>query len=87
MNAAVCRQRPLVVMEFAQGRSVADRDDRGCRQPLMQQPVKGLFTGLIERCGGLVEEQPLRRVQEGAGDAEPLLLAERQHAVPVRLFG
>ena len=55
-------------------------------QPLLQQAVQRRLGGFVERRGRLVEEQIIRRVQQRARDGEPLLLAERQHAIPVRLL-
>ena len=73
-------------MERGERRAVADRHDSRGREPLLQQMVERGLGGLIERGRGLVEEQEVRRVQQCAGDAQPLLLAERQHAVPMRLL-
>ena len=83
---AVAFQRQAAAVERVQRRAVADRDDGRVRQPLLQQPVERGLGRLVERGGGLVEEQLVRLLQQRAGDAEPLLLAERQHAVPVRLL-
>ena len=58
----------------------------GAGQLLLQQAIERGFGGFVERGGGLVEEQELRRLQQRACDAEPLLLAERQHPVPVLLL-
>ena len=55
-------------------------------EPLFQQPIERGLGRLVERGGRLVQEQIVRRMQQRARDAEPLLLAERQHAVPVRLL-
>ena len=65
---------------------MADRYDGGARQAPFEQPVERGFARFVERGGGLVQKQIVRRVQHGAGDAEPLLLAERQHPVPMRLL-
>ena len=73
-------------MERRERRAVADRHDGRFRQALLEQPVERRLRRLVERGGGLVEEQEIGRLQEGARDAEALLLAERQHAVPVRLL-
>ena len=57
-----------------------------CLEPLVEQAVDRGLRRLVERGRGLVEEKIVRRLQDGAGNAEPLLLSERQHPVPVRLL-
>ena len=74
-------------MPLRQCRAVADRDDGRARQALRQQPVEVGLGGIVERGGGFVEQQDIRPLQQRAGDGEALLLAERQHPVPVILAG
>ena len=74
------------LVERRKRRAVADRDDRRARQPLLQQPVELGLRRLVERRRRLVEKQEIRLLQQRARDAEALLLAERQHPVPVRLL-
>src|SRR6516225_3450823 len=57
-------QRDATLVEGLQRRAVADRDDRGVRQAFREQTVEPRFRRLVERGGGLVEEQILRLVQE-----------------------
>jgi len=52
----------------------------------VEQAVHGGFRRFVERRGGFVEKQEIRLVQQRARKAKPLLFAERQLAVPVRLF-
>ena len=65
---------------------MADRNQRGVGQARLQQLVERGFRCLVERGGRLVEEQIVGRLEERAGDAKPLLFAEREHAVPVRIL-
>ena len=48
-----------------------------------KQLVKRGFSRLVERGRGLVQKKIIGRLENGARDAETLLLAEREHAVPV----
>jgi len=66
---------------------VSDRDDGRRGKPRFQQSIKRRLRRLVERRGGFVEKQIIRRLQEGARNAESLLLAERQDPVPMRLVG
>ena len=54
-----------------------------CRQFLLEQAIQRGLRGFVERGGGFVEEQVLRRVQQRAREPEALLLAERERPVPV----
>src|SRR2546428_165499 len=87
-TAEICRAQggQVPAVERAQRRAVADRDDGGLAQPLLHEPVERGLGGLVERGGRLVEEQIVGRVQDRPGDGEPLLLADREHPVPVRLL-
>src|SRR4051794_29287771 len=79
-------QREALAVECRERRAMADRDDSSVGQPLLQQPIELGFGRLVERGGGLGEGQEVRLLPERARDAEPLLLAERQLPVPVRLL-
>src|SRR5689334_9971749 len=83
---AVAREHEAAVVEGGEGGAMPDRDDGGVRQPLAQQLIERRFGRFIERRRRLVEEEIIRRMQQRARDAEPLLLAEREHAIPVRLL-
>src|SRR5215471_4967769 len=79
-------QRELTMVESLQRRAVTDRNQGGGRQRLAEQTIECGLRRLVERGGRLVEEQEGRCVQQRARHAEALLLAERQHPVPVRLL-
>ena len=49
----------------------------------VQQRIERGFGSLVERGRRLVQEQEIRRLQDGARNPEPLLLAERERPVPV----
>ena len=83
---ALGMQRQMPVVEREEGRAVADRHHRRAREPLLQQPVQLGFRRLVQRGRGLVQKQIVGRLQNRAGDAEALLLTERQDLVPVRLL-
>ena len=59
-----------------------DADHRRCRQGIGDQAIERRLLLLIGRRGGLIEEQPVRLDQEGAGDREPLLLARATAPAP-----
>src|SRR5258708_32412537 len=82
-SAFECEPAP---MERRERRAVADRNDGRSRQPLLDEPVQRRLRRLIERRRGLIEEQEIGLLKECPRDAETLLLAEREHAVPVRLL-
>src|ERR1700742_2894297 len=65
---------------------MADGDDGRPGQALLQQAVEPGLRWLVQRRRGLVQEQVLRSLQQRAGEREALLLAERQHPVPVVTF-
>ena len=64
-----------------------DRDNRCAGEPLGKEAVELRFGRLVERGRGLVEKEVVGRLEDGARDSKALLLAERQHAVPMRLLG
>src|SRR5258705_6523448 len=82
---AIAHQADIALMEGVQCRPVADRDDRGLRQLLLEQAVQRGLRGFVERGGRLVEEQVVRRVQQRAYEPEALLFAQRQRPIPVPL--
>src|SRR5262249_53677489 len=55
---------------------VRDADDRRVGQALVDEAVEPRLDGLVERCRGLVEEQPFRLLEQRARDRQALLLAE-----------
>ena len=55
----------------------------GVRQFLLQQRKQSLGGSIVQRGGGFVHRQNLRAVQQGAGDADALLLAVRQARLPI----
>jgi hypothetical protein len=63
-----------------------DRNDRGIRQFLFNQPVERGLRGFIEGSGRLVEKQVFRGVQQRPRKPKALLFAEREHSVPMRLL-
>src|SRR5215207_318081 len=83
---ATARECDIALVESIERRAVSDRDDGGGRQFLLEQPIQRLLRGLVERRGGLIEEQVLRRMQQRACDSKPLLFAERQRSVPVSVL-
>ena len=68
-------QRESSVMKLRHGGTVGDRDHGESRQPLLEQGVERLFRCLVHGRRGLVEEQPVGSVHEGASEADSLLLA------------
>src|SRR5436309_1498410 len=61
-------------MEGAQRGPMADAHDGGTRETGPDEPVQLRFGGLVERGGGLVEEEPLRPLHESADERDALLL-------------
>src|SRR3977135_462212 len=70
-------------MERRQGRPMASRYGRRCRDPLEKESIERRLRWLIERSGCLVEEEIVWDVQDRASQAEALLFAQRQYAVPM----
>src|SRR6185295_11603228 len=75
--------RDLLIVKGLQGGAMADADDAGLRQALADQAVEIAFAGLVEGRGGLVEEDEVRAMQEGARDGDALLLAAGEQGLPV----
>src|SRR6185437_10758787 len=80
---ALAFERHLALVESFQRRAMADRDNAAVGQLLREQAIERGLRGLVERGGGLVEEQEFGGLQQRPRDAETLLLAERQHPVPM----
>src|SRR6266568_530424 len=57
-------------VEGAERRAMADGDDRGLRQAPGQHPVQLGLELLVERGGRFVHEQPVRPLEQRAGDRE-----------------
>src|SRR3982074_2287279 len=83
---AVADQHDVALVEDLERGAMADRDDGGCRQFLLEQTIQRRLGGLIQRRGRLVEEQILRPMQQRAREPEALLLAGREDSVPVRFL-
>ncbi|MNI79526.1 hypothetical protein D3C73_1359870 [compost metagenome] len=58
-------------------------DQRHLRQFIDQQAIHQLLGFIVQRAGGLVEEQNIRAGQNRTGECHPLLLAWRQAVAPV----
>src|ERR1700681_4159638 len=83
---AVADQHDVALVEGCERGAMTDRDDGGCRQFLLEQTIQRRLRGLIQRRSRLVEEQILRPMQQRARQPEALLLAEREHPVPMRFL-
>src|SRR5882762_4306070 len=81
---AVAGKLHIALMEGFKRRAMADRDDGGCRQFLLDQAIQCRLRGFIERGGGFIEEQILRRMQQRACEPKALLFAKREESGPVR---
>ena len=62
---------------------MAHADHGGPGQVVAQEPVEMGFDLLVHRGRGLVEEEPVRLLQERAREGDPLLLTGRQGLRPV----
>src|SRR5258706_1149654 len=82
----ITEQHEMALVEGLKRGAVTDRDDGGCRQFLLEETIERGFRGFIERGRGFIEEQILRRVQQRACQPKPLLLAQGENSVPVRVF-
>src|SRR5947199_5868703 len=80
---AILHQRQATRVEGGKRRTVSDRNNGNVRQPILDELVEPRLRRLVERGARLVKEQEVGRMQDRARDAEPLLLAEREHPVPV----
>src|SRR5262249_35751633 len=76
MDLAVALQDETAAMECAERRAMPDRQDCRAFEPYVEKAIEHGFRRLIERRSRLVEEKVIRRMQNGAGNAEALLLAE-----------
>src|SRR5262245_41031030 len=77
------RQRQPAAVVVGRAGPVRDAEDPGAGQALLEQLVDLLLAGVVEGGGGLVEEEPVRPVQQRAGDREALLLAAAHLQTPV----
>src|SRR5262245_60644557 len=77
-------QREEALVERGEARAVANRDDGRAGQPLDHEVIERGLRGLVERARRLVEEEPLRLLQQCARDRKPLLLAARKLVGPIR---
>lgn len=69
-------ESPLVMARHS--RPVCNTHQRRGGEVLAQELIHVAF-GLLIECGrGLIEEQPLRLIEQRAGNGEPLLLSRRQ---------
>src|SRR5262245_5076456 len=68
-DLAVALQHETAAMERGERRAVADRYDRGAPESRVEKAVKRGFGRLIERSRRLVEEEIIRRLEDGAGNA------------------
>jgi len=71
-------ERQSSVMKLRHGGAVGDRDHGESREPRLEQGGERLLRGLVHGRGGLVQEQPVGSVDEGAREADPLLFAARE---------
>ena len=60
-----------------------DGEHAGVRQFAVQHLEDQPFAARVEGVGGLFHEKPGRLLQQHPREAEPLLRAQRQHAIPV----
>ena len=63
------------VVEGREGRAVPDGYHGGVGQVFLDDPVDLGLGGLVERGGRFVQEQPVRLLEQRAGNGEALLLA------------
>src|SRR6202049_3799332 len=76
----------MALVEGLKRTTMADRDHGRCRQLLRKQTIERRLGGLIERRGRFIEEQILWRMQKRACQPKPLLLAEGEYPVPMRVL-
>src|SRR5271169_5035257 len=80
---SIALERQAAAMESEQRRTMADGYNGRAGEPLGEEAVERCFRRLVERGCGLIQKEIIRRLQNGTSNAETLLLAEREHAVPV----
>src|SRR2546428_12318033 len=73
----------LASVEGAKRSPVAHAEQGDLREPLAQEPVEARLGRLVQRRGRLVEEEPVRLLDKGAREGDPLLLARREPQRPV----
>ncbi|MNN23768.1 hypothetical protein D3C81_1371740 [compost metagenome] len=57
------------------GKAVGDDDGGAALHQGVERLLYQLFAGGVERAGGFIEDEDLRRAQDGAGNRDALLLA------------
>jgi hypothetical protein len=72
-------------LQCNQRRAMPDRDDGRVRQNLAQHAADFRFQLLVKRRCRLIEEQPIRLVENSPRDSQTLLLAARKALGPVVL--
>src|SRR5262245_24700955 len=70
-------------VEGVQGGSMADAEQRRLGKPLAHQPIEAGLRRLVHRRGRLVEKEPLRLLDQRAGEGDALLLSGREPESPV----
>ena len=70
-------------MQCNQGGTMPDGDDSRVRQNLAQRAIDFRFQLLVKRRCRLIEEQPIRLVENSTRNSQPLLLAARKALGPV----
>src|ERR1700722_10438266 len=76
-------QHDVALVESLERGAMADRDDGGGRQFLLEKTIQRRLRGFVERGGGFIQEQIARRMQKRTREPKALLLAERKRPVPV----
>ena len=76
------RHFEMAMVKRGERRAMTDGHDRGLRQPPRQYGVKLGLKRLLDRGGGLVEQEPIGPHQQRARDRQALLLAARQPLRP-----
>ena len=76
IDLLVCHQLDAAMVEGAKCGAVADGNNGHAFETILQQAVQNRLSGLVERSRGFVEEKVVGRVQQHAGNSEPLLLAQ-----------
>src|SRR6516162_8034224 len=83
---AAAEQMELLSVMLLNGWPVADAHHDAIRQFGAQELVESEFQALVERRGGLVEEDRLRLGEQDAPERDTLLLTRRKHLGPIPLF-
>ncbi len=86
MPVPIADNNQLAIVEAGQCGAVPDRNQGRGGEAGLEQPVQHRLGVVVERCRRLIEQEEIRLLQERARDAEPLLLALGQRALPVRFL-